>query len=133
MDKHQTAVVGVAAFCAAAFARIPDLVKFLVMAQCLDMFSGMLYAWNKHCLSSTVARYGLTKKACMLLLVALGYCFDHTKIITVPIGPATAGYYAAMEIISLIENSGKLGIPIAPAIRRGLAVFQNIGKDDKDA
>lgn len=131
--QHEKWIAAVAAVCAAAIARVPELVWLLICAQVIDMATGMLVAWNAGRLCSTVARKGMTKKAVMLMLVAIGFAIDRIVGSSLPVGTAVAGYYAAMEILSVTENAGKLGLPIAPAIRRGLAALnKETDRDNQD-
>lgn len=127
---HEKWIAAVAAVCAALIAKVPELVWLLVFAQVIDMITGMLVAWNAGKLSSTIARHGITKKAVMLMLVAAGFGIDRVVGSSLPVGTAVAGYYAAMELLSVTENAGKLGLPIAPAIRRGLSALNKEAQRD---
>ena len=128
--QHEKWIAAVAAACAAAMAKVPELVWLLIGAQVVDMITGMLVAWNAGKLCSTVARKGITKKSVMLMLVAVGFALDRVLGSSLPVGTAVAGYYAAMELLSVTENAGKLGLPVAPAIRRGLAALNK--ETDRD-
>lgn len=120
-------VVATTAMCATLMAVVPDMVWLLLAAQVVDIISGMIVAYNKRTLCSTIARKGMTKKCMMLILVCLAYALEH--MIRLPIGTAAASYYASMELLSITENAGLMGIPIAPAIKRGLDALRG---DDKN-
>lgn len=125
MDKSERWFIGLASAISALFAAIPQMVWLLILVQGVDMVFGMSYAWNTGKLSSDTARKGITKKVLVLLLVLVAYFMENILGSKLPIGTAAAGYYAAMEIISCTENAVLLGIPIAPAISKGLDVLKH--------
>lgn len=86
----------------------------------LDVLSGILNAWVKGEIKSCRLREGLGKKVgeLMLLIIAvvLSKGFGLTNVVTSVISV----YISFMELISIMENLDKLGVPIPKFIERAL-------------
>ena len=63
-----------------------------------------------------------------MILVGLGYGMEYAINNVMPIGALVASFYAGNEVLSIIENAGKLGLPIAPGLRKGLSAL-NMDKE----
>ncbi len=132
MDKAWRDVINAVSVGAlAAFVWIPDLVSMLLGLIVMDIATGMAYAYCNGKVCSSIQRKGLVKKSQVLLLVTAGYWVQHWAGGGIPVGPAIAAFYCGNELLSIIENAGRLGIPIAPALRKGLAAL-NKEDDEKE-
>jgi len=77
----------------------------------IDYVTGILSAVRSKTLSSEVGFYGLLKKIGMLLIVAVGHFIG--VISGVPdVRSLVIGFYIANEGISILENAGRLGVPL---------------------
>ncbi len=95
------------------FGDMDGLMVALIALIVLDYISGVVAAAAEKKLSSEVGAKGIAKKVFMLLIVAAANVADinligegHT------LKSVTAVFYAANECISLIENAGRLGVPV---------------------
>lgn len=95
------------------FGDMDGLMIALIALIVLDYISGVVAAAAEKKLSSEVGAKGIAKKVFMLLIVAAANVADmnligegHT------LKSVTAVFYAANECISLIENAGRLGVPV---------------------
>ena len=105
-----------AAVCTAAgflFGDLDGMFTALVTLIALDYISGVAAAIAEKRLSSAAGAKGIAKKIFMLLIVAvanivdIGVIGDGHVLKTV-----TTAFYIANECISLIENAGRLGVPV---------------------
>ncbi len=95
------------------FGDMDGLMTALTVLIVMDYVSGVVAAAAEKKLSSAVGARGIAKKVFMLLIVAaanvadVGIIGDGHVLKSV-----TAMFYAANECISLIENAGRLGVPV---------------------
>lgn len=81
-------------------------------------------------ISSATGFRGIAKKVFIMVLVAVGHVLD-TRVIgdgTV-CRSAVIGFYIANEGISILENSGKIGLPLPEKLLNVLEQLKN--KDSK--
>src|SRR5574340_1109787 len=106
---------GAAALGAALWASTPPLVQLLVILMVIDMATGMLAAIYNREVHSDLAFRGTCKKAIVLLMVMAGAALE--AAVNMPVADAIAGFYAAGELISVVENAARAGLPVPDAIR----------------
>ena len=96
----------------------------------LDYISGVIAAIAEKNLSSAVGAKGIAKKIFMLLIVAVANIVDINVIGEGHVlRTVTTIFYIANECISLIENAGRLGVPVPKKLMDVLEQLKN--KDDK--
>jgi len=105
-----------AAVCAVfgfVFGDFNGLMIALIALIVLDYISGVLAAVVEKKLSSEVGAKGIAKKIFMLLIVAVANIVDINVIGEGHVlKSVTVVFYIANECISLIENAGRLGVPV---------------------
>lgn len=119
-------IIGIAGFLIGEF---DGLYKALLMLIIADYITGVIVAIVKKQLSSEVGAKGIAKKILMLIVVAVANVLD-VQIIGGGAGlrNITIIFYAANEVISLLENTGKLGLPYPPKL---LDVLEQVKNKDK--
>jgi toxin secretion/phage lysis holin len=97
----------------------------LLPAACIaiDILTGVLHAWIKNGLKSYRLREGLAKKAGELLAIILGEVLVAGLCIPKIIVSGISAYITFMEVVSIMENFHKLGIPIPPTVAKALGVM----------
>lgn len=101
------------------------LITFMV----LDYVTGLISAYICKNISSAVGFKGIAKKVFIMVLVAVGHVID-SKVIgdgTV-FRSAVIGFYIANEGISILENSGKIGLPLPEKL---LDVLKQLRENNK--
>lgn len=96
----------------------------------LDYITGLMSAYIRKEISSATGFRGIAKKVFIMVLVAVGHVLD-TRVIgdgTV-CRSAVIGFYIANEGISILENSGKIGLPLPEKLLNVLEQLKN--KDSK--
>lgn len=121
--------VAFAAF-AAFFARLDPLVQVLIALMVADIASGLLAAFVNRELSSDVSFRGMAKKAIVLILVAIAAMLG--PVVNLPLGQAVAGFYAAHEGLSIIENAARAGLPVPNILQQALAILYPPQEEDGD-
>lgn len=101
------------------------LVGLIVM----DYISGVIAAVVEKRLSSEMGAKGIAKKIFMLLIVAVANIVDINVIGEGNVlKSVTVIFYIANECISLIENAGRLGVPVPKKL---LDVLEQLKNKDK--
>ncbi len=121
-----------AAFCAVmgfVFGDMDGLMIALVALIVLDYISGVMAAIIEKKLSSEVGAKGIAKKIFMLLIVAVANIVDINVIGEGHVlKSVTMVFYIANECISLLENAGRLGVPVPNKL---LDVLEQLKNKDK--
>lgn len=105
-------------------ASMPVLLKGLMALQVVDFATGFLLAWSTGAVSSDASRKGFTKKAITLLLVVALRVAETIQPLPVELSGYVAGWFCLTEVISIVENAAKAGIPIPQRLRDVLAQLQ---------
>ena len=121
-----------AAICALfgfVFGDLNGIMIALIALIVMDYISGVLAAVVEKKLSSEVGAKGIAKKIFMLLIVAVANIVDINVIGEGHVlKSVTVIFYIANECISLIENAGRLGVPVPKKL---LDVLEQLKNKDK--
>lgn len=98
----------------------------LICLMTLDYITGLMVGWADKELSSSVGKKGLLKKVYILILIMAMYLMKLT-------GLDLAGYtadglavaYSILEILSIVENGGKLGVPIPDKLKAAISALKD--------
>lgn len=119
----------IAAVCAVmgfVFGNMDGLMIALVALIVLDYISGVIAAAAEKKLSSEVGAKGIAKKIFMLLIVAVANIVDINVIGEGHVlKSVTMVFYIANECISLLENAGRLGVPVPKKLLDVLEQLRN--------
>ena len=123
-------LAGVCTVLSFLFGDMEGLMVALVALIILDYISGVIAAAVEKRLSSEVGAKGIAKKIFMLLIVALANIVDINVIGDGHVlKTVTVVFYICNECISLIENAGRIGVPVPKKLLDVLEQLRN--KDDK--
>lgn len=97
----------------------------------IDYVTGLLAAGSEGKLSSAIGFKGIARKVVIFLLVAVAHLID------VALGgnndifrDATIFFYIANELISIIENAGRAGLPVPEKLTNAVEVLRG-NKNEK--
>ena len=108
------------------FGDMEGLMVALIALIILDYISGVIAAAVEKRLSSEVGAKGIAKKIFMLLIVALANIVDTSVIGDGHIlKTVTVVFYICNECISLIENAGRIGVPVPKKLLDVLEQLKN--------
>lgn len=111
------------------FGDMEGLMVALIALIILDYISGVIAAAVEKRLSSEVGARGIAKKIFMLLIVALANIVDINVIGDGHVlKTVTVVFYICNECISLIENAGRIGVPVPKKL---LDVLEQLRDRDK--
>lgn len=118
-----------AIFCTAlsfVFGAMDGMFIALIALIVLDYISGIIAAIIEKKLSSAVGARGIAKKLFMLLIVAVANIVDINVIGDGNVlRTVTTAFYIANECISLIENAGRIGVPVPKKLMDVLEQLKN--------
>lgn len=100
---------GILGFC---FGEFTVGLKALVALMFLDFISGVLAAGARGEISSKVGFIGIAKKVFILTLAAVGHLIDGITVLNGLCMNVVVFFYIANEAMSIIENAGRIGLPI---------------------
>ncbi|MFJ2045793.1 holin family protein [Paenibacillus taichungensis] len=95
----------------------------------LDYLTGIAAAGMTGKLESNVGMFGIARKVFIFAMVSVAHLVDGVLGDGHLFRDAVAFFYIANELLSIIENGGKLGAPIPPAIRQAIEVLKGKGGD----
>ena len=122
-------MAGVCTVLSFLFGDIEGMMVALVALIILDYISGVIAAAVEKRLSSEVGAKGIAKKIFMLLIVALANIVDINVIGDGHVlKTVTVVFYICNECISLIENAGRIGVPVPKKL---LDVLEQLRDKDK--
>ncbi len=110
---------GVAAVITYLFGGVDTLLMILIALLVIDYLTGVLAAIYNKKLSSEIGFKGIVKKVAMLLIVAVAHMIG--QAVSVPeLRSLVVGFYIANEAISVLENTGRMGVPFPAKLREVL-------------
>jgi toxin secretion/phage lysis holin len=98
------------------WASIPTAIHTLLVLMLIDYLTGLLRAIGDKTISSAVGMRGLLKKTCTVLLVITAHYLVRSLQLPFDFGATLATAFIINEVISIVENSADLGVPIPPAL-----------------
>lgn len=109
------------------------LLPSILMA--LDVATGFINAWAKNEIKSSIMRQGLARKFGELTVIAIGQLLFFALGLPKYCVGFISFYIILMELVSILENLDKLGVPIPKFIRKVLnnaeKKIEDLGEDPK--
>lgn len=102
------------------------LLTFMV----LDYISGVICGYKDKGLSSEVAFKGIFKKVTILIIVAVGVAIDNAINTQGAIRSMVIFFYSGLEGISILENAGRMGVPIPEKLKDALIQLKEGNKKE---
>ena len=95
----------------------------------LDYITGLMVGVVKKELNSRVGTIGFIKKLYVILLISAVYMVEKLVFESQGVfGDGIASAYCFIEFISIVENGGKLGVPLGP-VQNVIEVLKGKGKE----
>ena len=124
-------VCGLAGF---LWGQLDGLLIALITFICLDYITGLIVGAVQRKLNSQTSFVGLARKALILVIVAVAHIVD-TQILggaSSVCRSAVIGFYLANEGLSILENAGKLGLPLPKKLRNVLEQLREKSEEETD-
>jgi toxin secretion/phage lysis holin len=106
------------------------LLQILLAFVIFDYLSGLLASGVEGKLSSKVGFRGIAKKLMIFCLVAVGHLVDKAVGQGHIIGDTVIFFYLGNELLSVLENAGRTGLPVPDQIKNAVQILK--GKGDKN-
>ncbi|WP_257141168.1 holin family protein [Bacillus sp. AFS015802] len=104
------------------------LITFLLIVVVLDYFTGMIVSGIEGKLSSQSGMKGIGRKVLIFSLVTVAHLIDTILTNQHFIRNATIIFYLCNEMISIIENVGRAGVPVPEFMRKAIEVLKRKSK-----
>ena len=105
--------------------------KVLVTMAMIDYLKGMIAAGCNGQLKSKVGFKGIAKKVVLFLLVAAATQADVIIGTNSAIREATLFFFIGNELPSLLENAGRMGIPLPSALTNAVEILGGQQKQEE--
>ncbi len=115
-----------AAFVVADWVHVPGLMRALIICMLIDYGTGVVSAFVRKELSSWAGLRGLAKKVLILTVLLTAHILEKTSGIELNFEQIGALAYLVNEIVSIIENCAKAGIPIPSQLVEALLSFKRL-------
>ena len=104
------------------------LLQILLALVCIDYISGLLASGVEGKLSSKVGFKGIAKKVMIFFLVAVGHLIDKAIGQGSMIQDSIIFFYMGNEILSILENAGRTGLPVPDQIKSAVQILKGKGE-----
>ena len=109
---------------------LDGLLIVLLVFMGIDYITGIMYAIKEGTISSKTGFAGICKKILILILVGMSNMLDVYVLQTGSmLRTAALFFYISNEGVSILENAGKLGLPVPSKIKNVLAQLHDKAED----
>ncbi|WP_144502201.1 phage holin family protein [Bacillus thuringiensis] len=105
--------------------------KVLVIMAAIDYLTGVCAAGYNGELKSKVGFKGIAKKVVLFLLVGVATQLDTALGSNSAIREATIFFFIGNELLSLLENAGRMGIPLPQALTNAIEILGGKQKQEE--
>ncbi|MEJ8306676.1 phage holin family protein [Saccharibacillus sacchari] len=114
------------------FGGLSMLINLLLILVVVDWLTGWAAAWMRGELRSRVGFNGIVRKVAIFAVVAIAHLIDGVLGDMHTFRDAVIFFYLANELLSVVENMGKMGVPMPPIIRNAVHIFENRTKVEEN-
>lgn len=125
---YKTITAGVGAIVGYIFGEWSVLLQILLAFVIIDYVSGLLASGVEGKLSSKVGFRGIAKKIMIFVLVAVGHLVDKAIGDGSMVQNAIIFFYLGNELLSILENAGRTGLPVPEQIKNAVDVLKGKSK-----
>jgi toxin secretion/phage lysis holin len=122
---------GIGAFVSFMFGGWSTLLSILLAFVVIDYVSGFVAAGIEGKLNSSNGMRGIAKKVAVFFVVAVAHMLD------VALGydghilrDATIFFFLANEALSILENAGRIGVPVPGALKKAIDILNEKSEGD---
>jgi toxin secretion/phage lysis holin len=118
-----TGLAGLVSALVLGWASLVGVVQVLLLLMALDIATGMAAAFAQQRLNSAVGWRGVSRKAVTLGVVTAAVVVEPV-LGGAPVASVVAGFYVAVEALSILENAGRADVPVPGLLRQALTRLQ---------
>ncbi|HDX9706401.1 MULTISPECIES: phage holin family protein [Bacillus cereus group] len=127
----KTFVAAFGGFCGYFLGGWDTTLKVLVIMAAIDYLTGVCAAGYNGELKSKVGFKGIAKKVVLFLLVGVATQLDTALGSNSAIREATIFFFIGNELLSLLENAGRMGIPLPQALTNAIEILGGKQKQEE--
>lgn len=105
-----------------------SLLNILLTFVVIDYITGFAAAAKEGKLNSEVGMWGIAKKVGIFAVVAVAHLVDRALGDAHLFRDAAIFFFLANELLSVIENAGRIGVPIPPVLQRAVEILRGKGE-----
>ncbi|MDP5274363.1 phage holin family protein [Chengkuizengella axinellae] len=114
------------------FGGLDTLLEVLVIFVLIDFLSGLIAGGLEGGLKSKKGFKGIARKIMIFIMVAAAHLTDRAIGDQHLIRDAAIFLYLGNELLSIVENAGRIGIPVPSILMNAVEIFKNkSGKEEK--
>lgn len=91
----------------------------------IDFATGWAAAWINGELKSRKGFYGIARKVAIFLMVTIAHLIDRILGDAHYFRDAVIFFYLANELLSVMENVGRMGLPMPDVLRNAVKIFES--------
>ncbi|NKQ20485.1 holin family protein [Brevibacillus laterosporus] len=103
------------------------LLTVLIVFVCIDYGSGVAAGAAEGKLKSKIGLIGIARKLFIFGIIAIAHMLDTALGDQHVIRSATIFFYMANELLSILENAGRIGLPVPDVVKRAVEVLKDKG------
>lgn len=104
------------------------LLNVLLTFVIIDFLSGIVASGIEGNLKSKVGSIGIARKIYIFIMIAIAHLVDTSLGDQHFLRDASIFFYLANELLSIIENAGRIGLPVPELIKRAVEVLKRKGE-----
>lgn len=104
------------------------LLNILLTFVVIDYLFGVFAAGKEGLLNSETGMWGIAKKVAIFGIVAVAHLIDSALGEAHLFRDAAIFFYLANEVLSVIENAGRIGVPIPGLLKQAVEVLRGKGE-----
>ncbi|MHB0944561.1 phage holin family protein [Paenibacillus sp. ALE1] len=137
MDDRLTQIIkgaaaGFGAVAGYLFGEWSVMIHLLFILVIADWLSGWAAAWINGELKSRKGYYGIARKVAIFLIVVVAHFIDVALGNLNYFQNAVIFFYLANELLSIIENVGRMGVPMPDVLRNAVKIFESRSQAPKN-
>lgn len=108
------------------------LLQVILVMTIADYITGLAASSVEGKLSSKVGFRGIIKKVLIFIIVAVAHTIDQVIGQGDMVMDAACFFYISNELLSIIENCGRAGLPVPEALKKAVLVLKSKDGDPSD-